>query len=416
MNLFIIHFISPLLFWGRKLWCDIVEEKLGIDQKINFINPDQENFNNQQPIIHPKNKHQLDDGNHIDTITSLKRHQISPHAKEMMDENLNQLLHINQRSAELNSLIREEHFIKLKKNPWQINIVKTINDFQNRIFDNPEIKFRIGGRVIHSTSRLVNAKSISIIQRSQETQEEIQKDGEEPPLEENFETMDDLLGDYDDNAYFSSMDTSNEGVSEQIQNYIIERDTELNKNVYLKPFYNVDRTGQRFLSAPIRKVFRKIDFGDLGKALSQSLNRQLRRSSKSSKRKRIEIDPTTILPENILKKAEEDRAFVELQINSLFEQIISQFEEKKDPISFLSLIISPNPDGIVRTLLYLLQLVNRKKIDVWHQIDEDLSDEKNDEGNVRKNGENDENDDDKEYNSSKYMGSGLDIFVSPRKN
>ena len=339
----------------------------------------------------------LDGGNQIDTVNSLKNHQISSHAKEMMDENLNRLLHINQRSAELNSLIREENFAKMRKNPWDINIVKTIKDFQNRIFDNPEIKFRIGGRVIHSTSRLVNIKSLSIIQRSQETQDEIQNDGEEPPNEENFETMDDLLGDYDEDSFYNSKDMLIEGASEQIQSYIIERDAELRKNVYLKPFYNVDRTGQRFLSAPIRKVFRKIDFGDLGKALSQSLNRQLRRSNRKPNRKKMEIDPTTILPENILKKAEEDRAFVEFQITTLFERIESQFSASKDPISFLSLIITPDPDGIVRTLLYLLQLVNRKKIDVWHQIDEDLCDKE-------------------EQNSSNYNGSGLDIFVSPRKN
>ena len=95
-----------------------MEEKLSIDQKIISINQNQNNFDNQQYITHPKKM--LDGGNQIDTVNSLKNHQISSHAKEMMDENLNRLLHINQRSAELNSLIREENFAKMRKNPWDI--------------------------------------------------------------------------------------------------------------------------------------------------------------------------------------------------------------------------------------------------------------------------------------------------------
>lgn len=62
-----------------------------------------------------------------------------------------------------------------------------------------------------------------------------------------------------------------------------------------------------------------------------------------------------------MKEAEENHALIEEQIQQLFQTIQKRYQPD-EPISFLYLVLSPEPEGIVRTLLYLLQLVNRKKL------------------------------------------------------
>ncbi len=307
---------------------------------------------------------------------------------------------LDQKPAELNALINDKELSKIKKNPWEINVAKTISNFQNRIYANSDIKFRIGGRVIHSTSRIVNAKSNLILRKSVETQQvldDVEEQNDQDSLDdmESWESMNDILGDYsnfDDNNMNGHFDAN----SEELKAYIQKRNEELTQNVDMSPFYNVDRTGQRFLSAPIRKVFRKVDFADLGQALSKSLTNQLRRpSGRSSRRIKRIVDASEILPEHLLKNAEADKALVEEQIQKLFMQIERDYSFEKEPVPFLKLILTPDPDGIVRTLLYILQLVNRKKIDVWQQFEETETPESS-------------------QVSSFNGGSGLDIFVSPK--
>ena len=66
--------------------------------------------------------------------------------------------------AELNALIND---VELKRvihdNPWEINVEKALENFRKRIYDNSEIKFRIGGRLIYSASKIVHAKSNLVI-------------------------------------------------------------------------------------------------------------------------------------------------------------------------------------------------------------------------------------------------------------
>jgi len=96
---------------------------------------------------------------------------------------------ITQGPAELNALIND---VELKRvihdNPWEINVKQALDNFRKRIYDNSEIKFRIGGRLIYSASKIVHAKSNLVIKESNEAQEDLiinELEGEE------FDELDD---------------------------------------------------------------------------------------------------------------------------------------------------------------------------------------------------------------------------------
>ena len=183
----------------------------------------------------------------------------------------------------------------------------------------------------------------------------------------------------------SNLDLPN---SETIATYKANRDKELASSFSTYPFYNEDRHGLRFIAPPVRKLYRRINLDDLGKALIKTLNYQIKSSNRKISRRNL---ASSILPPNILKKAEQERALVELHIKNMLKKINTNFSENNQPVSFLSLIITPDAEGIVRTLLYLLQLVNRKQAELWQIIDDD---------SIKENIE---------------ESTGIDIFITPIK-
>ena len=312
-----------------------------------------------------------------------------------------------QSPAELNALIND---VELKRvihdNPWEINVEKALENFRKRIYDNSEIKFRIGGRLIYSASKIVHAKSNLVIKESNEAQEDLkinELEGEGfDELDENDDS-DYIEGD-DENAELNSNNiagilsvfshkkgnSSNFNLpnSETIATYKANRDKELASSFSTYPFYNEDRNGLRFIAPPVRKIYRRINLDDLGKALIKTLNYQIKSSNRKISRSNL---ASSILPPNILKKAEQERALVELHIKNMLKKINTNFSENNQPVSFLSLIITPDAEGIVRTLLYLLQLVNRKQAELWQIIDDD---------SIKENIE---------------ESTGIDIFITPIK-
>ncbi|WP_371804249.1 hypothetical protein [Candidatus Lokiarchaeum ossiferum] len=359
-------------------------------------------------IAHTENRHlenfhanfESDSSEITKNNTSISIHQKRKTVKMLSEIQESTFLH-HQEPADLNCLVQADNLKDiLKTNPWKISITQTLDNFQKHMYSNSEMKFRIGGRIIHSASQIVRAKSNLVIHESHETQDQLLIN------EVNEDELEDMEDDYCDN------DDSNKGLNslnqilgafgqnqsltddtallyddETLRNYILERDSEVNATISTHSYYSVDKNGQRFLASPVRKVFRKIELGDLGKALIKTLNYQLRSPRKASRKMDSKNLASSILNDNLLKKAEEERALVELQISRMNDRIF-QLYQNNEPISFLSLIISPDPDGIVRTLLYLLQLVNRKKVELWQKIDDE---EKNPDTNI-----------------------GLDIFVTPR--
>ncbi|QEE16665.2 hypothetical protein DSAG12_02495 [Promethearchaeum syntrophicum] len=335
-----------------------------------------------------------------------KRLEISNQAK-IIGKIQNQSSSFTHSPAELNALIND---VELKRvihdNPWEINVENALENFRKRIYNNSEIKFRIGGRLIYSASKIVHAKSNLVIKESNEAQEDLivnELDGEE------FDELDDDGdSDYPEDNYENSELSSNNiaGIltaishqknkssnidflnSETLAAYKTNRDRELSSSFSTYPFYYEDRKGLRYIASPVRKIYRRINIDDLGKALIKTLNYQIRSSNRKISNKSL---ASSILPDNILKKAEEERALVELHIKNMLKRISTIFKENNQPVSFLSLIISPDAEGIVRTLLYLLQLVNRKQAELWQIIDDDS------------------------INENVEESTGIDIFITPIK-
>ncbi|MHA1475266.1 MAG: hypothetical protein ACTSQ5_08775 [Promethearchaeota archaeon] len=309
--------------------------------------------------------------------------------------------------AELNTLIND---VELKRvihdNPWEIDVKNALDNFRKRIYKNSEIKFRIGGRLIYSASKIVHAKSNLVIKESNEAQEDLiinELEGDEFDELDGYEDSDynesdNEINELDSNNIAgilsaityqknksSNFDVSN---SETIATYEANRDKELASSFSTYPFYYEDRHGLRYIASPVRKIYRRINLDDLGKALIKTLNYQIKSSNGKIFKKNL---ASSILSANILKKAEDERALVELHIKNMLKRINTIFNENFQPVSFLSLIINPDAEGIVRTLLYLLQLVNRKQAELWQIIDDD---------SIKENIE---------------ESKGIDIFITPIK-
>ncbi|MHA1777808.1 MAG: hypothetical protein DRO88_12060 [Promethearchaeia archaeon] len=315
-------------------------------------------------------------------------------------------LNISQKAADLGILIDSDEFSKLlKQNPWQIDVKSTLEKIQKRLYSNSEIQLRIGGRVLYSTSRLINVKSTSILHDSQNTQDFLE---EIEVLEDEFQNNDE---DFEDDDSFANrkismqsilgksqkrqaFDNNTEIVDDaQLSQYLQERNAMLAQMTSINRFFNQDRDGNRYLSSPLRKVYRKVNFSELGSALIKTFKTQIRTPSKTLKFSPLTKSPDNVLHANLLKKAEEKRVYVEEQISDLYQKI-KECYKPNCPVSFLSLIISPEPEGIVQTVLYLLQLINRKKIEIWQEITE-----------IEKN---------KSESFTEIDDSGLNIFVTPR--
>lgn len=199
----------------------------------------------------------------------------------------------------------------IKQNPWQIDIKTTLEKIQQRMYKNSEIKFRIGGRVLYSTSRLIHAKSDSIIQDSHHTQDILEENevSEEDfhDFDEEFENDDsneELINKVGLNAILGKRESitseinDNYDLNSNISQYLHERDSELKKFSSTNAFFKQDRNGNRYLASPIRKVYRKVDFCELGNALIKTLKYQIRSSNKNYKRNHIRIETDQIIPPN----------------------------------------------------------------------------------------------------------------------
>ena len=55
------------------------------------------------------------------------------------------------------------------------------------------------------------------------------------------------------------------------------------------PFYYEDRHGLRYIASPVRKIYRRINLDDLGKALIKTLNYQIKSSNGKIYKKFITI-------------------------------------------------------------------------------------------------------------------------------
>jgi chromatin segregation and condensation protein Rec8/ScpA/Scc1 (kleisin family) len=374
-----------------------------------------------------------------ENVSQLKHTLINQEQSIIIEKTNQKDFAVNSKNYDIKCLINDQDLSRvINRNPWDFNVKKSLESLQNRIYDNVYIKFRIGGKAIHSASQIVRAKSFLIIQESEETQNNLQineldqEDLDTPEINvdasanvENLtesEVIANLKAITNENesdslAKLAGIETSNSSsdFADQFGAAFAGISVD-SSNLTSEPigFFNIDASGEKFLRSPMREVYRKITFQDLGKALFKTLSYQLKSTHIHSSRADINICAEDILPESILKKAEEDRALVELQISKMFNRICELFLPDQ-PVSFLKLIITPNADGIVRTLLYLLHLVNRKQIEIWQKCSANI--EFSDQISKKKKKTSDKEEDlARAINSSISMqeeNAGTDIFITP---
>jgi chromatin segregation and condensation protein Rec8/ScpA/Scc1 (kleisin family) len=418
----LIH--SEILIWERRIFGCGILIKINFDPIHNLqhgITP-QNNLNVQINSLNSNKVSDLFKQNAIVQESNIKAlsktleyHDTSNTLSNHTPANISGL----QKNRSLSYLIDENALNKvLNTNIWELNLRKTLSDLQTRLYDNPLIKFRIGGRAIYSASQIVRAKSSQTIEESSQTRDQMYiKESDTDDLgnnevieDESSETVNEIQTVNDEVVNQLTKNINKDNSKEKIIQ-LIDDFSELNANyefnntgceeipdsisfgeniksedlISLFPtpiLYNEDKNGERYIKAPLREVARHSRFEDLTKALIKTLNYQLIKPLKSKRNNMDSFeDPMAILPENILKKAEDDRALVEEQISKMYEKIIGLNNENRK-ISFFDLIISPDVDGIVRTLLYVLHLVNRKKIQLWQESDEELNNSSNSVSNI----------------------------------
>jgi chromatin segregation and condensation protein Rec8/ScpA/Scc1 (kleisin family) len=105
---------------------------------------------------------------------------------------------------------------------------------------------------------------------------------------------------------------------------------------------------------------------------------------------------------------------VELQISKIYSQICELYQHDQH-VSFLHVIISPDADGIVRTLLYLLHLTNRKQIELWQKLpaseETPIKKSKKSKMEEEPNASNSKNE--HSYIVNEEINAGNDIFITP---
>ncbi len=280
----------------------------------------------------------------------------------------------------------------LHRSIWTVDIIKTLDFYKQYMYSNAEIHFRIGGRLIYSASRIVNAKSNSVIHETHETSDQILIRERDPsdPAYGDLDNIDNNASNYDNsinnkiqmraalqsllrastasnlrdiNVQSTLLDPNNAETE-----YLPQRDAFLQAHTAMYPFYSEDSTGMRYLAGPVRYVLKKVDLEDLSKALIKTFRVQLKASHSDRTSLTIARMIKKVLPDTILNNTEENLALIEDQIDYL-KQKITHLYVNHNPVRFIEVLLSPTPEGIVNTVLYLLQLTNRKHIQVWQKIE-----------------------------------------------
>ncbi len=327
----------------------------------------------------------------------------------------------------------------IRENPWDVDVLKSIESFKKKKFPNPEKRFRIGGRMIYSTSKILSAKSDHVLRESHETQNELQIE-EVPPEEDvepgEFDNLSDEEDDYQDflQDMFVPSHQNGEGCENDV--YMMENglaDLEMAPGEFesqtgvtineVNPthsFFKEDKEGMRYLSSPVRKVYRKIDFSDLGRALVNTLKHRINKPKKKKKKSSKEISEgelaAEILPDTILEKTKDKKAQIEECIENMYSRVISKYNGE-NPIPFVNMIDEPSRKTIVETLLYLLHLTNRKKIQLWQACSpEDKDSFETENGEKKPNSERDLNSKENRNLDINREDGGINIYITPNQS
>ncbi len=282
----------------------------------------------------------------------------------------------------------------LKRNLWSYELNNMLNGFMANIKNfKQDLKFKLSGKILGTSTYVLKTKSNKIINYSIETQEDINEIQNEESIsqEDILELEGALIEEYDDDEEifqaFSELATEKKLTGEQLTSFkeakidrILNLDiSELNKKINKKKKINL-------LPVQPKVIYKKLELKDFAEALNDVLKAKDIHIDKikARKEKKLEKSDLPFLPENFIINAEKKRANFEKRINIFHENLKKMYED--DPISFLDLVSEPSVKELVDTLLIILHLINHKKIEIWKSFIEE-SDNLND-SHLENNGHN----------------------------
>ncbi len=110
-----------------------------------------------------------------ENVTKLNETVIQKDQTDLLIQSGSELFHFLPKNSDVRCLINDQDLTQvLNRNPWEFNVKKSLEDLQARMYENVHIKFRIGGKAIHSASQIVRAKSFLMIQESEDTNNNLQ--------------------------------------------------------------------------------------------------------------------------------------------------------------------------------------------------------------------------------------------------
>ncbi|MFO8018743.1 MAG: hypothetical protein R6U96_08920 [Promethearchaeia archaeon] len=300
------------------------------------------------------------------------------------------------KSNEYSTLLNSKELKKAaKRNIWQVKVKQMLHRFTENMEElNQVIKFKMSGKVLNSSTYLLKNKTHSIINSSEETQEEIDK-AQQIEKHQELENENEIDGlnneqrryenegigredemplnaeEFDDSEIFEAFEELKEKDlldDEQIKEFN-EAKVEHILNLDPKKLTEKIENSKKLIDPPPKFIYKKVQFHDLANALSEVLNEPKEKKSKKAKKKEKNIDKAKVpfLPDNFISKAENKRQNFEAQIDDLYRHLKRQFTG--EPIGFLQLIKETNQEinvkAIVDTLLIVLHLINHQKVELW---------------------------------------------------
>jgi hypothetical protein len=257
----------------------------------------------------------------------------------------------------------------VRRDVWSYELKSMLRGFINDIHElKQNLKFKVSGKILGSSTYILKTKTNTIINTSIETQDDI-KEAQTTESKEN------------DNSSFEYYDEEGELFDAfdelESENLLSEEQKALLKEEKIKRALNLDvselnhkiKNKTNRLNNPPKLIYKKVELKDLANALNAVLKRKDTAGTIIKPKKNL-VDSSKLpyLPEKFIANQEKKRANFENRIKIFYETLNNQYDG--EPIQFLSLVNQPTPRALVETLLYVLHLINHKKIELWKQYNE----------------------------------------------
>ncbi len=272
-------------------------------------------------------------------------------------------------------LTNEEKMKKIvEKNPWDVDISNSLDEFLGHLKRSGDVNFRVGGRILHTASHVVRVKSDVMVNDSanvRDTLQSCENEKEQDGDNENLNYQEDYQQEIMNEAYDLIENTSDSEDLKKNQ----KSQNKHKKGLSDEELIDAINVRENILVPTNRCLYSKIELSDLSHSLDLVIKNRLLRERKTKKKEyehdglnsHITNEPKNlVLPTNFIKNKEEARMFMEQMIDSTLEKIKSLY--RGEPIPFYQLVDERTKDGVVHCLIYLLHLGTRKKIDLYQKI------------------------------------------------